>query len=415
MAIFHLHVSHGSRSGGQSAAEKSDYIQREGKYAERPGLVMSESGHMPAWASSPAEFWKAADVHSRANARLYTEVEVGLPRELDRDTQVQLVRDIVRQLDAPKGEGHIPHTWAIHDDGKGNPHAHIVLSSRIDAGHQHTPQQWFARAANKGRAPELGGARSWSERTNREWLELVRSTWAERVNRHLQDARLELRVDHRSYARQGIEQGPTMHEGWAPKRRAMMQRHNAGVRQINAELAQARQAVQALTLEQRRARKAQAQAQAQEPHRQAEREAWERVQVERKVVSDLERDYKACGIYASKEQFFRLRDAQQGLKRLEEGHAELVRRRLGDRAPEALAALNAPSQVQEQAEPGQRRERSQQRAAQPFGALPKPPGYSESPSPARRDPGALPLPPGHPDRADEQQQRPRSRSHSHKM
>lgn len=380
MAIYHLHVSHGSRSGGQSAAEKSDYIQREGKYAERPGLVMSESGHMPAWASSPTEFWKAADTYSRANARLFTEVEVGLPRELDRDTQVQLVRDIVRQLDAPKGEGHIPHTWAIHDDGKGNPHAHIVLSSRIDAGHQHTPQQWFARAANKGRAPELGGARSWSERTNKDWLELVRSTWAERVNQHLQDAQLELRVDHRSYARRGIEQGPTMHEGWAPKRKAQMQRYNAQVREINAELSQARQVVHELAREHERSK-------TREPSFEERRTA-ELKAAQTEAIAKYQ-DTKAAKFFYGKDSAVSLY-SQQVAQATRELHAWQARQ---ERLPAGLS----------QDERDKRLSHSD---------LPRPPGYGQEAS--HRHSGDLPLPPGHPDRADEQQQQ-RPRSHSHKM
>lgn len=405
MAHFHLHASHGSRSGGQSAGAKADYITREGRYAQRPGLVLVESGNLPDWAGSAREFWSAADTYSRANARLYTEVEMALPRELDLHAQVQLAQEMVDELATIDG-ARIPYTWALHDSGDGNPHVHVVLSAKADDGYQRTPAQWFARAASKGRPAQSGGARSWSEATDKVWLESRRESWATRQNQAYELAGLDVRVDHRSYARRGIEQAPQMHEGWG-RRAESVRRINEAVHQANAELGQARQAVQALTLEQRRARKAQAQ----EPHLQAEREAWERVQAERKAVGDLERDYKACGIYASKEQFFRLRDAREGLKRLEEGHAELVRRRLGDRAPEALAALNAPSQVQEQAEPGQRRERSPQQAR---GDLPLPPGYGEAPSPSQRDAGGLPLPPGHPDRVEVHLPK-RSRSHSQKM
>ena len=32
MAIYHLNLNVGSRSGGQSARAKSEYIEREGKY-----------------------------------------------------------------------------------------------------------------------------------------------------------------------------------------------------------------------------------------------------------------------------------------------------------------------------------------------------------------------------------------------
>ena len=39
---------------------------------------------MPAWAhDDPRAYWQAADEHERANGRLYREVQVALPRELD--------------------------------------------------------------------------------------------------------------------------------------------------------------------------------------------------------------------------------------------------------------------------------------------------------------------------------------------
>ena len=50
MAIYHLNVSVGSRSGGQSAVAKANYIEREGSYEkDREELEHSESDHMPEW------------------------------------------------------------------------------------------------------------------------------------------------------------------------------------------------------------------------------------------------------------------------------------------------------------------------------------------------------------------------------
>ena len=82
---IHLKVGFGSRSGGQSARAKNEYIEREGRYAadgeEREHV---EHGHMPAWAQdAPHAYWQAADAHERANGRLYSEVQFALPRELD--------------------------------------------------------------------------------------------------------------------------------------------------------------------------------------------------------------------------------------------------------------------------------------------------------------------------------------------
>ena len=70
----HLNVKTGSRSSGQSAAAKYDYISREGRYARarRDEVVHIESGAMPAFAASDARlYWAAADSHERSNGRLF--------------------------------------------------------------------------------------------------------------------------------------------------------------------------------------------------------------------------------------------------------------------------------------------------------------------------------------------------------
>ena len=85
MAVYHLKAGFGSRAGGQSAAAKSDYIERDGRYErDRDELEHRESGNMPEWAQDdPRAYWQAADEHERANGRLYSEIQFALPRELD--------------------------------------------------------------------------------------------------------------------------------------------------------------------------------------------------------------------------------------------------------------------------------------------------------------------------------------------
>ena len=78
-AIFHLHARTGSRSKGQSARAAAAYIQRAGEYHQDQAdeLLYTESGHMPAWAAAePTTYWDAADLHERANGRLFKRVEV---------------------------------------------------------------------------------------------------------------------------------------------------------------------------------------------------------------------------------------------------------------------------------------------------------------------------------------------------
>ena len=69
MAVYHLKVSVGSRAGGQSARAKSEYIEREGRYAkDADELEHRESENMPEWAEEdPRSYWEAADEYERAN------------------------------------------------------------------------------------------------------------------------------------------------------------------------------------------------------------------------------------------------------------------------------------------------------------------------------------------------------------
>ena len=68
MALYHLTSSVGSAARGQSAAAKSDYILREGRYGDAMDLEVEyrEHGNMPKWAESdPSVYWEAADENER--------------------------------------------------------------------------------------------------------------------------------------------------------------------------------------------------------------------------------------------------------------------------------------------------------------------------------------------------------------
>ncbi len=230
MAIYHLNARVGSRSSGQSAAAKFAYICREGRYADgkqtrvdKDELVHFDSGNLPSWAvGNPALYWQAADQHERANGRLFQQVEVALPVELDQEQQIQLAHEFARALATTETRS-LPYTFAVHR-GKGeNPHAHIIVSERINDGHGRTPETWFKRAAvGKLNQPEFGGAKKTDAFQGREWLGVVRQQWAAQANAALEMAGRSERIDHRSYAEQGLEGLPTVHEG--PNVRQMKER-----------------------------------------------------------------------------------------------------------------------------------------------------------------------------------------------
>ena len=203
----HLNVKTGSRSSGQSAAAKYDYISREGQYARarRDEVVHIESGAMPAFAASDARlYWTAADSHERSNGRLFRSLTAALPNSLDLAKRLELARSFAAQVTG----GEMPYTLALHaglstEPGTpDNPHLHLVFSERVNDGVARGADKWFRRAAPAGRDPASGGARK-SERTKpREWLEETRQAWAEQMNRAFGRAGVPDRVTAESHASQ---------------------------------------------------------------------------------------------------------------------------------------------------------------------------------------------------------------------
>ena len=202
MAIYHLSVKTGSRGGGQSAAAKADYIEREGKYAKDAEEVeYLESGHIPEWAADdPRAYWSAADQYERDNGRLYREVEFALPRELNPAERVALATRFAEHLTA--GE-RLPYTLAVHRGGGDNPHVHLVFSERANDGIERSAEQWFKRY--NAQDPEKGGARKSTATKPRDWLEQTREDWADQANEALDRAGRAERINEASFETQYFE------------------------------------------------------------------------------------------------------------------------------------------------------------------------------------------------------------------
>ena len=190
MAIFHLQCSHGSRQGGQSALAKVQYVLRQGQYARgRDDLEESDWGHLPEWcAGDPVRLFAAADLHERANGRLYVELEGALPVELDLEHCIALTRAMA---DVVAATG-LPFAWGIHagrptEPGKPrNCHFHFVFLERINDGIPRTPEGWFRRANTQD--PAAGGAAKDRLLKGHQWLRNVRRRYEQLVNAALERA-----------------------------------------------------------------------------------------------------------------------------------------------------------------------------------------------------------------------------------
>lgn len=212
MAIYHLTAKTVSRGSSVSAAVRSDYIERSGRYAsDHAELLHKGHGNMPAWAeAAPRNYWEAADAHERANGRLFKQLEFALPKELSQGQLTALAASFCRDLTRTK-DGPLPYSFAVHKGhDKQNPHCHLLISERVNDGISRAPDQWFKRAAKE---PSKGGAKKTNELRPREWLLQCRELWAERANHALRLAGHEARIDYRTLEAQGIDHAPTTHLG----------------------------------------------------------------------------------------------------------------------------------------------------------------------------------------------------------
>ena len=268
MAIYHCSIKIISRAGGRSAVASAAYRSGEKLYNDETGIThdFTRKGgvilceimlppNAPERYKNREVLWnEVQQIEKRSDAQFAREIEVALPNEMTREQQIECVRSFIK--DNFVSEGMIA-DWALHDKGDGNPHAHIMLTLRGIDEHEKWLQKQKTVFSNSRdsqgrpiydpslptydpknkeetsqyRIPQLDEngnqktrvregkgteylwekisipANDWNERSK---AELWRSSWAEHCNRYLKP---EEKIDHRSYARQGIDKEPTIHEG----------------------------------------------------------------------------------------------------------------------------------------------------------------------------------------------------------
>jgi hypothetical protein len=150
----------------------------------------------PAWVTDRETLWNQVEAgEKRKDAQLARDIIAALPRELDADRQIALVRAFV--LENFVAEGMIADI-AIHEkeasDGGSNPHAHIMLTMRaVDA-------EGFGKKNRDWNRPDRVSA----------W----RASWETLTNQFLEVAGRDERLSLESYAAQGIDQTPQKHMGY---------------------------------------------------------------------------------------------------------------------------------------------------------------------------------------------------------
>jgi len=279
MAIYHLEAKVVSRGAGRSAVAASaylscsrlynDYDGIQHDYTKKQGLVWQEV-FLPAMAppewKDREQLWNTVEeVETSKDSRLAREFVVALPIELNRENQIELLQEFIREQFVSDG---MCADAAIHDTDGHNPHAHILLTVRpldergkwqyktekeylcmkngeergFTAAEFRTAQsggwekqypykvgkkkvymtpsaadaQGLVRADKHPKSTRYGRQNPISERWNsEEQLVEWRKEWADVTNRYLERAGREERIDHRSNAARGLDEIPTIHEGVA--------------------------------------------------------------------------------------------------------------------------------------------------------------------------------------------------------
>jgi len=277
MAIYHLEAKIVSRGAGRSAVAAAAYLscsrmlnEYDGvqhDYTKKQGLVWQKI-FLPECAPQEwqdrEKLWNAVEeVETAKDSRLAREFVVALPIELNREQQIELLQDFIREQFISDG---MCADAAIHDTDGHNPHAHILLTVRpldergkwqyktekeylcVRNGEEKgftaaefkaaqndgwekqypykvdkkkvymTPSaaeaQGLVRADKHPKSTRYGRQNPISERWNsEEQLAAWRAAWAAVSNCHLERAGREERIDHRSNAARGLDEIPTIHEG----------------------------------------------------------------------------------------------------------------------------------------------------------------------------------------------------------
>jgi len=202
------------RSHGHSAVKAAAYRAGERLFDERTGLVADyshragEVRHAEVLLPEGADpilldrqaLWAAVedreDQHNRrTSAQLAKDHIIALPRELSRNDQVELARAFAQAMFVSQG---LVVDLAVHDHSEGNPHAHLLTTTRVLEGGS------FTDKAREQNGKFFGGRKISDE-------EQVRHRWASFQNEWFRARGIDAHVhnhDGQSYAAE-VHLGPT--------------------------------------------------------------------------------------------------------------------------------------------------------------------------------------------------------------
>ena len=236
MALYHFHVSRVLRSRGQSSVEAAAYRAGErledhyyGKiadYTAKGGVICAEimaPDYVPESFHNREYLWNAVEeVEKHPKAQLAYSFDIALQNEFTLEENMAIARQFVMENFVAKG---MIVDMSVHDPDKGggipNPHIHVmcpVRPMREDGtwGEKQKREYLFDAAGNPildGKGKQKFNAVPTTDWNRPEVLEQWRKAWADLVNEEFRKHGIKEQIDHRSYAEQGIDLIPQVHEG----------------------------------------------------------------------------------------------------------------------------------------------------------------------------------------------------------
>ena len=226
-----------SRNKGQSAVEHSAYrsgekleLDREGEtfdYTHKKGVLYSEimlADHAPPEWNERQILWNAVEnFETKCNAQLARSLEFSLPCELSEKENIALCEEVGEYY---RKQGMCV-DFSIHDAHKknNNIHCHMMLTVRplnpdgtfvknkshrvyiLDENGQKIPLK-----NGKDYKTKKVNVVDWDDKGN---MEKWRSNYAAIMEKHLKNHGIDVKVEHRSYEKQGVNRIPTIHMGSA--------------------------------------------------------------------------------------------------------------------------------------------------------------------------------------------------------
>ena len=205
----------------------SEYYGEYSDYTRKGGVICSDillPSHAPPEYTDRQTLWNAVEKAERGkNAQLAYSFDIALQNEFSLEENIALARQFLLENFVSRG---MVVDFAVHqpdreDGGIPNPHFHVLCPIRPieqDGKWGLKQRRVYELDEDGNRIRDADGNYIFNAVPTTDWgspetLEYWRQTWAEMCNAKFAEKGLDVRIDHRSYERQGVELLPTVHEG----------------------------------------------------------------------------------------------------------------------------------------------------------------------------------------------------------